>query len=421
MEHAKLQEIQGGERSDIATMIMRKNISVYAVLFFAVTFAFSGFAPAAGRETDDERASVVAGGWLSEAESGGNFTIVKDGSEIATPVSARSVRMGEDGGVIELDDGDYIILGGDDDGDVKVKKSDKKRAYLGIHMEELCGKLSEKYDYPKESGVIVTDVVEDSPAEEAGLKENDIIYSLDGEVVADPAHLADMVGEKKPGEKVEIEYYRDGKKHVIDVKLAEHSWEFYSFDWEDFSDYADDVKFYAKSLGKTMGRVFATAAPGLRGRLGVKLVEINEDLAGYFNVKEDEGVLVLEVVEESPAEKAGIKAGDVIVKVAGNDVCDVEDVHDELSSLDGDKEFEIEIVRKGKKQQIKVEFDKESIEDVYLFSPRERARRIRIPDVKRLEKPRMDAMDRQIIKEEIKDLKKHIKELEERLKELEKD
>jgi len=100
-----------------------------------------------------------------------------------------------------------------------------------------------------------------------------------------------------------------------------------------------------------------TVLTGNRGYLGIEMRDMDEDLAGYFGVKAEEGVLVLEVVEDSPAEAVGMKAGDVILSIDGEEVGEAQDVYDILHDFEPGEEIEIAVMRHKRKQSFKVELD----------------------------------------------------------------
>jgi len=313
----------------------------------------------------------------------------------------------------------YVFSGGDDE--IKVITSRGTCAYIGIHMEDVDEKIIKKYKYPHETGVLVTEIADDSPAEEVALEEDDIIFMFDGEEVKDSEHLSKLVKMKEPGDKVQIVLYRGGKKKEIDLELGEKPQISYSVDYEEFGDYAKEMAKAAKQFGKSYAHVYRDVKT-LKGRLGMVLKDLDEDLASYFKVEEDEGVLVLEVREDSPAEEAGIKSGDVIVRVVGKEISDVEDFMDEICELEGGEEVEIEIVRKGKKETFTLEIEEglESL-NIYKFKslPFNRAFKIEVPEPIELDELKIHEMTKLKIKKELERLQEQLKELEERLKELE--
>jgi len=306
----------------------------------------------------------------------------------------------------------YVGSGDDDEKEIKELKVKKKScsAYLGIYMDELSAKIKRKHNYPKDNGVLIIDVVTDSPAEAAGLEENDIIYLFGGEEVDNAKHLSAFVRDRKPGDSVDIVLYRGGDKKQIKVVLGEYTGEV-SVDVEDFNDYVEEIGDFAGRLGKSFG-TWWQGSFGSGGRLGIELTNLDGDLAGYFDVEGGEGVLVLKVIENSPAEEAGVKAGDVIVAFNGEAVSEVNDVIEGLADLD-EKTVEIEIVRKGKKQTLNVEIDEG--EHIYRIRPEGR-QRIVIPPAKRF-----DIIDKAELDKELEELRKELKELKKQLKEMEKD
>ncbi|UCC78481.1 MAG: PDZ domain-containing protein, partial [Candidatus Zixiibacteriota bacterium] len=100
-----------------------------------------------------------------------------------------------------------------------IKHGEIKRGFLGISQKNLTDKQKEKHDI--DGGVIVTDIVDDSPAEEAGLREDDIITKIDGDRIESTGDLYRKVRSHKPGDKVTITYIRDGKTEMVDVELGE--------------------------------------------------------------------------------------------------------------------------------------------------------------------------------------------------------
>ena len=100
-----------------------------------------------------------------------------------------------------------------------------QRALLGVSILNVSPELSDQlgYELPVEQGVYIGSVNEKSGGEEAGLKQGDIIISLDGKVTNSVATLQEMVARKRPGDKVEVEYLRDGKANKTKVTLKNFS------------------------------------------------------------------------------------------------------------------------------------------------------------------------------------------------------
>ena len=95
------------------------------------------------------------------------------------------------------------------------------RGWLGVSIQDLTPDLQEQFDAPDQRGVLVSDVVEDSPAEEGGLKRGDIIRQYDNYEVNDSRHLRSLVAETQPDASVTIQVLRDGDEQQVKVRIAE--------------------------------------------------------------------------------------------------------------------------------------------------------------------------------------------------------
>jgi S1-C subfamily serine protease len=101
------------------------------------------------------------------------------------------------------------------------KGGEIERAYLGINMSDVSSGVAEEQDLPVDSGAIVAEVVPDTPAEDAGFEQGDIIVKIDGQETAGSNDVAEAVAGSQPGETVEVELYRDGELQTIEVELGE--------------------------------------------------------------------------------------------------------------------------------------------------------------------------------------------------------
>ena len=214
------------------------------------------------------------------------------------------------------------------------KKS--RRGWLGIYIQELTPSLREALKLGDRKGLIITEVVEDSPADEAGLQEEDVILEFDGKKVEKVREFTRLVRRTPPGTRVKLLIFRDGKEKEIEVEIG-------------------------RSRKRDVD-VFVFGDKGLRiyfghPRLGVRVHDLNADLAEYFHVDENEGVLILEVQEDSPAEDAGLKPGDVITKIDDEKISDVEDLNETLGEYEEGDLVTVEFVRKGKRQTVEVELE----------------------------------------------------------------
>ena len=192
--------------------------------------------------------------------------------------------------------------------------TDDDKAQLGVYLTS-----------SDEDGALIQSVIPGSAADEAGLKRQDLILAVDGSTVKDTDDLIKIIDSKKPGDKISIRLLRKGSEQTLNVTLK-----------------AQDENLFAWYQGKKAGSKSSYVfAPGVRDRvfastfgskayLGIFHTGLTEALGEYFGVKDGHGVLISEVVEDSPAAKAGLKAGDVIVEVNGKKVEDFSDLEKEL-------------------------------------------------------------------------------------------
>ncbi len=229
------------------------------------------------------------------------------------------------------------------------EKETKKKGYLGVSVQELSRR--EKKDLKAEFGVIITNIEEDSPADKDGLMEDDVIQQVNDAKITRSSTLTRVIRKIKPGEKAKIVVIRDGKEKTITVTIgSQKSSRSYSF---------------SVSPGKNLFSWYG----GRKAYLGVQLQELNKDLAPYFGVKADEGALILVIDEDSPAEKAGLKSGDVITKIDGEEINDPEDVQEIVSELEEDDEIKIEFIRQNRKQTVNAKLEEPESGHNFFISP----------------------------------------------------
>lgn len=102
-----------------------------------------------------------------------------------------------------------------------IKKGKVIRGWLGVSIQPVTPDLAKQFEIKEERGALVGDVVEDGPAEKAGIQRGDVITEIDGREVSDPASLRNSVAATPPGKKVRLGLLRDGKMQKVDVVIAE--------------------------------------------------------------------------------------------------------------------------------------------------------------------------------------------------------
>ncbi len=205
----------------------------------------------------------------------------------------------------------------------------ENEAWLGVKIRDLDRKLREELDTKARYGAVVEHVLDDTPAEEAGIEPGDVIVKFDDVKIRRARDLTKAITSHEPGDEVTIELMRGKERKEVTVVLSKRPHEKINIyrNWPPFE----------KSFFKT--DVY----------LGMTVQEMDEDLASYFDVSPDEGVLITEVEEESPADKAGLKAGDVLVELGGEKVNESEDIGEILEEYEEGDEIEVTYIRKGEK------------------------------------------------------------------------
>ncbi len=291
-------------------------------------------------------------------------------------------------------------------------------AWLGVGIQELDRDLREAMDIDSDiDGVLITSIYDDSPAEDAGLEDGDVIVAFDGKRVDDVDELVKMVRSHEPGDTIEVTVVRDGKKKAVKAKLSEreHKAEMYWYDDEGLKGLeglkalqgleglAGLEHFFIPQM--TMGM----SGGGGRGRLGVYVDDLSEGLAEYFEVPDGKGILIEGIVEDSPAEKAGIKAGDVIIRIGDVRVGDTAELIEAISDMEADEETPVALVRKGRERTVMVTVKESEYEKLL-----KRTFTIDIDDGDGEHTILIEGLD----EEEAEELKEELEELREELKEL---
>ncbi len=265
-------------------------------------------------------------------------------------------------------------------------------SYLGVYLEEVSPERAKELNLAEERGAIVMKVVEGSPADTSGLKMNDVIVSFNGRRVDSVREMQRMLGETPAGRDVSIEVIRGGGHQTISATLNKRADNFTLLRREGNLDEEvlrrneeamrraeeahrraiEELNREQEGLGGQRGappREFGNynfVGPGTvwyvnRARLGIAAESLSDQLGEYFGVKDGKGVLVTEVREDTPASKAGLKAGDVIVAVDGQKVGGVEELMGELAKKE-EGPVTLTVFRNRSEQSVTVTLEKRQVE-----------------------------------------------------------
>ncbi|MEA1939225.1 MAG: Do family serine endopeptidase [Candidatus Caldatribacteriota bacterium] len=162
-----------------------------------------------------------------------------------------------------------------------------RRAWLGVYIQKVTPEIAEQFDITEAQGVLVGDVIEDSPAEESGIKRGDIILKVNDEEVNSPEELQDKIRSIDIGKKANIEIVRDDKEMNFIVKIGEMP---------------------TKNEGETAKeKVFSV-------QTGMQVEKVTKDIARELGLPRVEGLIIAEIIPGSSADDMGLQRGDVILE-----------------------------------------------------------------------------------------------------------
>jgi serine protease Do len=215
-------------------------------------------------------------------------------------------------------------------------------SYIGVMMQEVDSERAKALKLHEEGGVEITVVEQDSPAEKAGLKIGDVVLRYNGQRVEGIEPFARMVRETPAGKEVKIEISRAGALQTVMVRVAQRKLP--RVEWGDSMPMPDRLDIHIPDLPRSFMTLRSSA-------LGLEAESIDGQLAQYFGVKE--GALVRSVTKGSPAEKAGIRAGDVILRIDDARIATPADISGRLRTMRG-KSAPVVLMRDRKELTVSV-------------------------------------------------------------------
>ncbi len=208
------------------------------------------------------------------------------------------------------------------------------RGYLGIYFGgEVDRTMARGLGLEDVRGVIISRVEEGGPADEAGLKDADIITTIDGEKVTSWNMFRSEVASKRPGEKVELGIVRNGKEMNLVVTLGERN-------------------------DEQLASVTPQVEEDMREKLGFTVIELDADIRNQLDLDASEdGVVVNRIETTSNAYERGLRRGDVITEVKNRKIENAREFYEELEKLaeEGDEVVLLTVTRSGTKQFIAFE------------------------------------------------------------------
>jgi S1-C subfamily serine protease len=219
---------------------------------------------------------------------------------------------------------------------------------LGVRIRDVSKDDVSSLKLPGEHGVIVKDVDSEGPGGKAGLRQDDVITKFQGETVQSASQFQRLVRETPPGRSVSIEVLRAGKAVTLNANVAAGG------------PFFAGVPLGAPQMPDMPQMPEMPPMPEMRGfalgpaKLGIRFEEIGGQLAQYFKLEGQTGILVVDVEHDGAAGKAGLKAGDVVVKVDGKPVQSGRAFLDAIHRLEGGSTVVLGIIRDGQPQDVHV-------------------------------------------------------------------
>lgn len=180
--------------------------------------------------------------------------------------------------------------------------------WLGVTVQDLTDDLAGYFALSAKNGVLVVDVLEGGPAEEAGIKESDIIKEFDRKPINTVKDLLSIVAKTDVGRKVKLLVVRDKKEMTVEIEIGE------------------------RPENPEEEKVEAVSSSGWRG---LEVEELNSESVQRFNLKGKKGVLIVKVEPDSPADKAGVNTADLITKINKEPVNNLADYQKITKGLTG--------------------------------------------------------------------------------------
>jgi len=228
-------------------------------------------------------------------------------------------------------------------------------SWLGVETQEVTSEKAKELKLNGERGALIGKVLADSPAAKAGLKENDVVTEINGQRVEGTAQFHRMIREIPGGRAVQLGIWRDGKQQTVTATLGKSEErrrvmmkavpQTFNFRIPEMPE-IPEIRNFDWNGGMLLGG---------KPRLGIDAEDLSGQLGTYFGAPEGEGILVRSVNADSPAEKGGVKAGDVITTFNGERIRTAGELREKLSGIEGGKSVTLGILRNKNNVTVTVE------------------------------------------------------------------
>jgi len=189
-----------------------------------------------------------------------------------------------------------------------IKEGHVVRGWLGVMIGNVDENMAEAFGLKDSNGALVSDVINDSPAEKAGVKAGDVVLKIDDTKIESSDHLTMTIGSKAPGSKVKLTVWRDNKEHQLTVTLGER-------DIDRLTSGPREEK-------------------SIKNQLGLEVQNLTRELARQFGYDNEEGVIITDVVKGSVADRENLRRGFLILSVNRQPVTNVREFNKIIDKLE---------------------------------------------------------------------------------------
>lgn len=206
-----------------------------------------------------------------------------------------------------------------------IKDGGVTRGYIGVNIQPLTPEIVKALELEDSRGALISDVVPGGPAEKAGIKSGDVIISFNGKTVKDSQSLPTLVAATPVGEKATVTVLRDGREKNLRLEVSK--------------------------LRTGADRAESREQPA-RGKWGLSLRNIDPRATQRFGLDADQAVVIAGVTPGSPADKAAMQRGDIILEVNRKPVKSVEEVEEKVAEAKGKDVLLLLVQRNGTKLHV---------------------------------------------------------------------
>jgi serine protease Do len=280
----------------------------------------------------------------------------------------------------------YVVVNDDDAGtmvqeldDPKIVNDDNFQIFLGdgggwlgVGVSEVSADKVKSLKLPEERGALLGRIVPDSPAAQAGLKENDVVLEINGQRIEGSEQFRRMIHEIPAGRTANLTVWRDGRSQTIKVTLGKpesSNMKVFTGGPKSFSFKMPTMPAMPDLSGLDHLRTFSMVSPE-SPLLGIDAENLRGEFGNFFGAPDGEGVLVRRVFANTAAAKAGVKVGDVITSLDGERIRNVSELREKLLTNREGKSLKLGVVRNKSELTLSVELPQQKDEEEPFLSER---------------------------------------------------